>query len=183
MNSFKVLFSRCIGKWARDESGTVIVDFAVMFPIFLMFMLSSVEMGMMTFRQTMLERGLDMAVRNLRLGFIEDPTHAKVKTEICRLSGFLPDCTNSLRLEMQPVDPRNYTNLPLSADCIDKSEDIAPVRSFVPGGANQLMVMRLRKDCASLSNRWSGKSGCQGWQRRCRPVLDLGLRERTMRTP
>lgn len=142
MNSFKVLFSRCIGKWARDESGTVIVDFAVMFPIFLMFMLSSVEMGMMTFRQTMLERGLDMAVRNLRLGFIEDPTHAKVKTEICRLSGFLPDCTNSLRLEMQPVDPRNYTNLPLSADCIDKSEDIAPVRSFVHGGANQLMVMR-----------------------------------------
>ncbi|WP_407492825.1 TadE/TadG family type IV pilus assembly protein [Pseudooceanicola sp. MF1-13] len=128
--------------WLKDEKGTVIADFAVMFPVFLMFMLSSVEMGLMTFRQTMLERGLDMAVRDLRLGFIEDPTHAKVKSEICRYAGFLPDCDNSLRLEMQPVDPRSYTSLPASADCIDKSEEIAPVRAFVHGKGNELMIMR-----------------------------------------
>lgn len=128
--------------WIKDEQGAVIADFAIMFPVFLMFMLSSVEMGLMTFRQTMLERGLDMTVRDLRLGFIEDPTHAKVKDEICRYAGFLPDCGNSLRLEMQPVDPRAYTTLPSGADCVDKSEEIEPVRSFVHGGANQLMILR-----------------------------------------
>jgi len=128
--------------WLKDDRGAVIADFAIMFPVFLMFMLSSIEMGLMTFRQTMLERGLDMAVRDLRLGFIEDPTHAKVKDEICRYAGFLPDCNNSLRLEMQPVDPRAYTSLPNSADCIDKSEEIEPVRSFVHGGGNELMIMR-----------------------------------------
>lgn len=128
--------------WAGDDSGAVIADFAVMFPVFLMFMLSSVEMGMMTFRQTMLERGLDMAVRDLRLGFIDDPDHIKVKERVCLYAGFLPDCEGALRLEMQPVDLRNYTPLPPAADCVDRSQAISPVRNFVNGKGNQLMVMR-----------------------------------------
>ena len=135
-------FRKVLRAWARDEKGAVIADFAVMFPVFLMFMLSSVEMGLMTFRQTMLERGLDMAVRDLRLGFVEDPTHAKVKDLVCHYSGFLPDCGNALRLEMKPVDLRAFTALPRQADCIDKSEDISPVRSFVNGGGNQMMLLR-----------------------------------------
>ena len=126
----KAMIKTRLTRWLRDEEGAMIADFAVMFPVFLMFMLSSVEMGMMTFRQTMLERGLDMTVRDLRLGFIEDPTHLKVKNQICTYAGFLPNCAESLRLEMQPVDPRDYTELPQSADC------------FVNGGGNELMVMR-----------------------------------------
>ncbi|WP_375173371.1 TadE/TadG family type IV pilus assembly protein [Pseudooceanicola sp.] len=133
---------RFLKSWLGDETGAVVADFAIMLPVFLMFLLSSVEMGLMTFRQTMLERGLDMAVRDLRLGFIDDPTHASVKDDICTYAGFLPDCSNSLRLEMMPVDLRNYTTLPESADCVDKSEEMNPVRTFISGGANQLMVLR-----------------------------------------
>lgn len=129
-------------RWLGDETGAVVADFAIMLPIFVMFLLSSVEMGFMSFRQTMLERGLDLAVRNLRLGIVEDPSHAKVKAEICRYSGFLPDCENSLRLEMQPIDLRSYTMIPADADCVDKSEEIKPVRAFIPGGSNELMVLR-----------------------------------------
>lgn len=129
-------------RWLGDETGAVIADFAIMLPVFVMFLLSSFEMSFMSFRQTMLERGLDLAVRDLRLGLVEDPTHAKVKDRICAYSGFLPDCENGLRLEMEPVDLRAYTSLPPSVDCVDKSEDIEPVRSFVPGGSNELMVLR-----------------------------------------
>jgi hypothetical protein len=129
-------------RWLKDESGAVVVDFAIMLPVFLMLMLSSVEMGMMTFRQTMLERGLDMAVRNLRLGLYSSPTHAKMKDEICRFAGFLPDCADSLRLEMRPLNLRSYTTIPKDADCIDKSEEMKPVRQFTNGGANQLMILR-----------------------------------------
>lgn len=133
---------RFLKAWLGDETGAVIADFAVMLPVFVMFLLSSVEMGMMTFRQTMLERGLDMAVRDLRLGLVEDPTHAKVKTDICHYAGFLPDCANGLRLEMQPVNLRAYTMLPEAADCIDRSEEMNPVRKFVAGGSNEVMVLR-----------------------------------------
>jgi hypothetical protein len=133
---------RFLRRWLGDETGAVVADFAIMLPVFLMFMLSSVEMGFMSFRQTMLERGLDLAVRDLRLGFVTDTSHENVKALVCDYSGFLPDCENSLRLEMMPVDLRAYTALPNSADCIDKSEEISPVRSFLPGGSNVLMVMR-----------------------------------------
>lgn len=129
-------------RWLGDETGAVIADFAVMLPVFVMFLLSSAEMGLMAFRQTMLERGLDMAVRDLRLGLVTDPTHAKVKSRICTYAGYLPDCGASLRLEMQPVDLRAYTSLPPKADCIDKSEEMSPVRAFVTGGTNELMVLR-----------------------------------------
>jgi len=133
---------RFLKSWLGDETGAVVADFAIMLPVFVMFLLSSVEMGLMTFRQTMLERGLDMAVRDLRLGLVESPTHDTVKDSICRYAGFLPDCANGLRLEMQPVDLRNYTTLPEKADCVDKSEEMKPVRKFVPGGANKLMILR-----------------------------------------
>lgn len=129
-------------RWLGDETGAVVADFAIMLPVFIMFMLSSAEMGLMAFRQTMLERGLDMAVRDLRLGLIESPDHTKVKDRICTYAGFLPDCGNSIRLEMQPVNLRSYTMLPAKAECVDKSEPINPVYNFTPGGANQLMVMR-----------------------------------------
>lgn len=135
-------FRQYIQRWLGDETGAVIADFAIMLPIFVMFLLSSVEMGLMSVRQTMLERGLDLAVRNLRLGIVEDPSHDTIKDDICRYAGFLPDCENGLRLEMQPVDLRAYTSLPDDADCIDKSEEIEPVRSFVLGGSNELMVLR-----------------------------------------
>lgn len=139
---FGVSIFRRARAWARDESGSAVVDFAIMFPIFLMFMLSSVEMGMMTFRQTMLERGLDMAVRDLRLGTGGTPTHDSIKDAICDYSGFLPDCSNSLRLEMRPVNLRAYAALPDAITCVDKSEDVQPVHQFVNGGANGLMVLR-----------------------------------------
>ncbi|EAQ01943.1 hypothetical protein OB2597_00960 [Pseudooceanicola batsensis HTCC2597] len=131
-----------IRHWLGDETGAVVADFAIMLPVFTMFMLSSVEMGLMTFRQTMLERGLDMAVRDLRLGFEENPTHASIKEATCSYAGFLPDCSTGLRLEMQPVDLRDYTALPSDADCVDRSEEVQPVRRFVNGGSNQLMVLR-----------------------------------------
>ncbi|MGI3167996.1 TadE/TadG family type IV pilus assembly protein [Pseudooceanicola sp. C21-150M6] len=129
-------------RWCTDESGTMVVDFALMFTLFMTLMLSSIDMGFMTFRQTMLERGLDLAVRDLRLGFGGTPTHATIKESICDYAGFLPDCDNSLRLEMQPMDLRAYSTLTNGADCVDKSEEISPVRTFVNGGDNEIMILR-----------------------------------------
>lgn len=135
-------FRSYVKRWLGDETGAVVADFAIMLPVFVMFLLSSVEMGFLSFRQTMLERGLDLAVRDLRLGLVENPSHATVKADICKYSGFLPDCENSLRLEMQPVDLRAYTMLAGDVDCIDKSEEIEPVRTFIAGGSNELMILR-----------------------------------------
>jgi hypothetical protein len=90
----------------------------------------------------MLERALDMTVRDIRLGTGSAPQHDEIKDLICERAGFIDDCAESLRLEMIELDPRAWSGLTTEADCIDKSEDIKPVRNFVNGQENRLMVMR-----------------------------------------
>lgn len=127
--------------WA-GEHGSSTIEFAIMFPFFITLFLSSVELGMIHFRHSMLERGLDMAVRDIRLGTGTNPTHDDIKDAICNYAGVLPQCDANLRLEMILVDPRNYNPPPVAADCVDHSEDPVPLRNFIHGGSNEMMMLR-----------------------------------------
>lgn len=126
----------------RSDAGTATVEFAIIFPFYVTLFLTTVELGMINFRHSMLERGLDMAVRDVRLGTGSNPSHDDIKDLICNFSGVLPDCTNSLRLEMIRVDPRNYVTPGATADCIDHSETSNPLREFTNGSANEMMLLR-----------------------------------------
>ncbi|MCF3593326.1 pilus assembly protein [Rhodobacteraceae bacterium LMO-12] len=139
------LFARsgaALRQWWKGESGSATVEFAIMFPFYITLLLSSVELGMVHFRHSMLERGLDMAVRDIRLGTGTNPSHDDIKDAICEYAGVLPQCDANLRLEMILVDPRDYVAPPASADCIDHSEESNPMRSFEHGGSNELMMLR-----------------------------------------
>ena len=48
---------------------------------------------------------------------------------------------------MIQVDPRNWGSISASPDCTDKSEEVVPIRSFVNGLENELMVLRA---CAKI---------------------------------
>ena len=128
--------------WWRGESGSATVEFAIIFPFFITLFLSSVELGMIHFRHSMLERGLDMAVRDIRLGTGTNPSHDTIKDAICNYAGVLPRCDSNLRLEMILVDPRNYNPPSSTADCIDHSEPPNPAVTFVHGGSNEMMLLR-----------------------------------------
>lgn len=127
---------------ARDESGTATVEFVLVFPVYLALMIMSLELSLMTLRATMLERGLDMAVRDIRLGTGTAPTHDAIRDRICEEAFTIVDCENNLRLEMVPTDIRNLTSLGDNVQCTDRSEQGAPVLKFTPGQQNQLMFLR-----------------------------------------
>ena len=131
-----------IKRFARNEDGQMLVEFVLLVPLVFTIFLTSVEMGIYSMRQMFLDRGLDITVRTIRLATGDVPQHAQLKTMICDNAGFLPDCETTLRLEMQPVDARNFAGLPTNADCVDVSEPVVPLRSFVPGGDHQLMLLR-----------------------------------------
>lgn len=126
----------------RDERGTATLEFAILFPFFITLFLSSVELAMVAFRHSMLERGLDLAVRDVRLGTGQIPQHNDLKEAICNYAGVLPACMSTLRLEMVRVDPRGSITLNQTPDCIDTSEDVQPVRSYINGQENELMILR-----------------------------------------
>jgi len=129
-------------RFARDEEGTVTAEFAVVFPIFMAVMILSLELSFVTMRHTMLERGLDMAVRDIRLGTGTAPAHDAIKQRICDEPFVFNNCEENLRLEMIPTDIRNLDGLGDTAQCTDRAETGDPVITFTPGQQNQLMLLR-----------------------------------------
>jgi len=145
MRRLRSLFLR---RFLRAEEGSATIEFAITFPAVLFLLLSSVELGFVTLNHAMLERAMDITVRDIRLGTGTAPQHDELKDLICERAGFIKECDVNLRLEMIQIDPRNWSSLPGDPDCTDQSEEVAPVRSFVNGLDNELMILRA---CAKIS--------------------------------
>jgi len=128
-------------RFFKEERGSMVIEFALVIPIVFTIFMTSVEMGIYQLRQMFLDRGVDMAVRNVRLNTGADYEHDEVKTMICGFAGFLEDCDSELKLSLTPVAVRSFSGFNAAADCSDKAEDIAPVQ-FIQGGEHQMMLMR-----------------------------------------
>ena len=130
-------------RFKRDESGQMLLEFAVGVPLVFTIFMTSVEMGIYSMRQMWLDRGLDIAVRDIRLRTGDKKiTHSYVKNRICETAGFLPDCTEVLRLEMRSTTMRAFNGLGTGADCVDVSKPINDPRQFDLGVEHELMVLR-----------------------------------------
>lgn len=134
-------------RFLKDEGGNASVEFVLVFPAYLALMIMSIELGFVTLRHTMLERGLDIAVREIRLGTGSAPQHDEIKQIICDNAMMIRDCDTTLRLEMRPADMRAFNSLDRTADCTDSAEPTKPVRQFRAGPdgrsmENQLMLLR-----------------------------------------
>ena len=103
-------------QFLRDEGGTASVEFVLVFPIYLSLMAMSIELSLITLRHTLLERGLDIAVREIRLGTGTAPAHDDIKELVCANSIMLLDCETKLRLEMRSADIRAFNSLDTSPD-------------------------------------------------------------------
>lgn len=139
------LFGKYFRRLKDDEKGNASVEFVIIVPTFIMLMTMSIELGFVTIRHTMLERGLDIAVRQIRLGTGQPSSYDEIKTVVCDNAPVLANCKDELRLEMQPVDLRAYSTLDAKPKCIENSEPVDPLvldQEFVFGGVNELMVLR-----------------------------------------
>lgn len=129
-------------RFGREENGQMVVEFALAVPLIFTLFMTSVELGIYSLRQSFLDRGLDMAVRNVRLNTGANYTHDDIKSMVCEFSGFLDDCDNMLKLEMKPVSTRNFAGFDHEAECVDLSQTIQPSTTFVHGSEHELMMLR-----------------------------------------
>lgn len=134
--------SRGLRRFVRDEAANATIEFVIIFPVFMMIMLMAIEAGVMLTRQAVLERGLDIAIRDLRLGTWDDPTHDQFKDRICNNVAGVPDCSDNLLLELAPIDTEDWILPTDRPSCVDRVEDLEPVITFVEGAGNQLMLVR-----------------------------------------
>ena len=126
----------------RKEDGSATLEFLMTLPAFMLIFTTGYESGMLATRNVMLERGVDLAVREVRLGILVNPTHDKLVTRICQTSKIIPDCEANLRLEMVSTDIRNFNPPGGDVECVDRAEEGDPVLNFNTGLNNQLMVLR-----------------------------------------
>ncbi len=133
---------RRAGRLRVREDGSATIEFVILFPIFMLLFISCFELGTIMLRQTMLDRSIDMTVRQIRVGAVPVVDHDTIKEMICERSSFLTDCSTELKLEMQVVDPLVWTNLDPDVDCVDHANPAQPPKAFVPGGGNRMVVLR-----------------------------------------
>lgn len=125
-----------------DQSGNVSLEFALAFPVVFTMFLMSFESGMVSMRHFSLERGVDLAVRNLRIGQINEPTRDQLRAAICQNATLIPDCMAQLEIELLRRDLRAWNPLPATISCTDGGEAGSSVASFTNGSNNQLMILR-----------------------------------------
>lgn len=127
---------------ARSEDGTSTVPFVIFVPLFMTMVMSSTEMGTMLFRQVMLERGLDLAVRDLRLGIWVPANSDQLKQRICNYAGVIPSCTQAMLVELRPVSKSTWSPLGSGPVCVDRTAVVQPVTAFNAGASNDMMLVR-----------------------------------------
>jgi hypothetical protein len=149
MNRIQSMAHAC-KSFCRKEDGTSTIEFMMVLPAAMFFFAASYESGMIGLRNVMFERAVDVTVRQVRIGAVEDPTHNSIKQMICDAASIIPNCMTSVKLEMVRKDVRAWTPMSSERDCVDRTPDsnIEPVISWTPGGNNELMVLRA---CALFS--------------------------------
>ncbi len=133
----------------RDQRGAASIEFVFLFPLFITVMLMSVETGVYMARQVMLDRSVDLAVRDLRLQTDNAPTFYELKDKICANAMMIDNCGEVIQIEMRPVDLTTWQGLDGPARCRDVQQNIDPYdpEAYKAGEANELMMIQV---CALL---------------------------------
>ncbi len=125
-----------------EEDGSGTLEFILILPFYLILFTSAYEGGVLSTRHVMLERGLDVTVREVRIGRIPDPTNDILSARICEAASIIPDCLDNIRLEMLVREPRAFANIG-AIDCVDRSVVNQPAVTFNnTGDNNELMILR-----------------------------------------
>lgn len=124
------------------DTGAATIEFALVVPVVLTLLLSSVDYGVMMLRQVYLDRAVDMAAREVRLGR-NIGTPVEFRQTICNRTFMTPNCMQNLAVELRPVNTATWAGLNAPAQCVNRDADITPLLDFNPGlGAQELMLIR-----------------------------------------
>lgn len=133
---------RRLARFGSEARGSSTIEFVILFPIFVTLLCSAAESGVLMLRQVMLDRGVDLAVRDLRLQTWPSVTQTDIKERICEEATTIADCMNVLLVEMVEVD--KGASLPdTNAPCVDRAATVQPKTTITQGVDNDMMLLRV----------------------------------------
>jgi len=136
-----------ICKLRDDENGSATIEFVILFPMIMFMFLTAFEAGYYMVRNVMLERAVDIAVRDVRLSKGQVPNFADIKARICEEALVLPNCLQNVQVEMRsiPIEPGSIAAMQGPSRCVDLDSTTDPANGTVyqTGQQNETMVVRV----------------------------------------
>jgi hypothetical protein len=129
-------------RFVRQEDGTSTIEFLFVFPVIFTTFLATFESGFFTMRYVMLDRGLDMTVRELRLGLIAAPALSRIKQSICAKGQLISNCEAAISVELRPVNTTTWIFPTGRIECVDLGRPPNPVVEPTLGIENEVMLIR-----------------------------------------
>lgn len=127
----------------QDNGGVVAFEFALFFPVYMGLFLWAIEAGLMQMKAVLLDHALDVSIREVRLGIMENPSQESLKTAVCSRARILDDCEDLLMIELRPVSTTTWDMPATPVTCVATDEDMEPVvATFDPGRQNEIMLVR-----------------------------------------
>ena len=110
----------------RREDGTATIEFVMCVPLVIMLFMASMESGLFMIRHVMMERALDIVMRDFRLGRLNPLSHNQIRDRVCAASPMEMNCATKTKVWMDPVNPAAWTNPAIPAYCGDKGGTVVP---------------------------------------------------------
>lgn len=104
--------------------------------------LSAFELAIFLARQTMLERAVDVAIRDVRLHTGRTYTQAAIRRTVCERAVILPDCEANLAIEVTRVDRSTYEMPDPARACASAGGSLTGAGAVNDGTSDDLMVVR-----------------------------------------
>lgn len=131
-------------RFTASERGSSTVEFVITVPLVLALLLSSIDFGVVMLRQVFLDRAVDIAVRDVRLGRVPSASFTQFRDSICERTFLMPNCQQDIAVELRPIDTQTFAGLDGPAQCVNRAEEINPVLAFNPSrGQQELMLIRV----------------------------------------
>lgn len=130
------------------EAGSATIEFVIALPFVLAVLYTSIDFGAVMIRQVFLDRAVDIAVREVRLGNVPSNGHDALRDMICERTVLIGNCAAGLTIELKPIDTTTWAGLNDPVTCINRAQPMNPTLTFNPSAGNQdLMLVRV---CASV---------------------------------
>lgn len=154
-----------IRRFCLGQRGVATVEFVVTFPILFALSFLAISLSFTLVQSTLLDRALDLTVRDLRLGVISNPDMTVLERAVCDQMFTFTDCTQSLTLEFTRIDPVTFSDPPAMGPCTKRDPDAQAARAgetYATGAHNDLMLVRA---CVEVLNVISGVGDMQIYAR------------------
>ncbi|MBV9993412.1 MAG: pilus assembly protein [Alphaproteobacteria bacterium] len=126
----------------RARSGSALLEFALLAPVFFLMLFAIMEVGIIFFAQSTLQTGAEDAARLVRTGQVQNGglTADQVRTRVCKDIAPLIPCDGNLYIDIESFSNFggvNFSN-PLGPD-----NKMKPMNNFSTGNACDVILVRV----------------------------------------